>query len=164
MIEAIFFYAFAVAIILGAILTVTLNNIFRAALTLAFTFTCVAGIYLMLQAPFIAAIQVLIYVGAITVLIIFAIMLTQNMAGSKTRTLNMQSIMNALICLILAFLFIMILINNPFSMKFMKTWEVADLANILFSNYLLPFEVLSILLLVALIGAIVIARNNGEDQ
>ncbi|MCJ7578138.1 MAG: NADH-quinone oxidoreductase subunit J, partial [candidate division Zixibacteria bacterium] len=89
--EAIF-YILAATIIGSAVMVVSLKNIFHSALFLVLCFFSVAGIYILLDAEFLAAVQILIYVGAITVLIIFAIMLTHKLYSAKIRQSNEQVI------------------------------------------------------------------------
>lgn len=86
----VIFYILGIAILIAALLVVTLRNIFHSALFLVATFFLVAGIYVMLSAEFLAAVQVLIYVGAVTVLILFAIMLTHKIFAKAVRQVNEQ--------------------------------------------------------------------------
>lgn len=86
----VIFYILGAAILVAALLVVTLRNIFHSALFLVATFFLVAGIYVMLSAEFLAAVQVLIYVGAVTVLILFAIMLTHKIFAKAVRQVNEQ--------------------------------------------------------------------------
>jgi NADH:ubiquinone oxidoreductase subunit 6 (subunit J) len=94
------FYLLAAVIVVSGILVVTLRNVFHSALALVLTFFTVAGIYLMLSAEFLAAVQVLIYVGAVTILILFAIMLTHQIQSNSIRQTNEQAIPAALISII----------------------------------------------------------------
>ena len=96
----ILFYLLAGILVISGILVVTLRNVFHSALFLVLAFFMVAGIYLMLSAEFLAAVQVLIYVGAITILILFAIMLTHQIQSTAIRQANEQVIPAALISII----------------------------------------------------------------
>ncbi len=96
----VLFYLLAAIIVISALLVVTLRSVFHSALFLVLTFFMVAGIYLMLSAQFLAAVQVLIYVGAITILILFAIMLTQQIHSKSIRQTNEQVIPAALISIV----------------------------------------------------------------
>jgi NADH:ubiquinone oxidoreductase subunit 6 (subunit J) len=96
----VLFYLLAAIIVISAFLVVTLRNVFHSALFLVLTFFMVAGIYLMLSAQFLAAVQVLIYVGAITILILFVIMLTQQIQSKSIRQANEQVIPAALISIV----------------------------------------------------------------
>ena len=163
MIEALLFYVISAILLIGALLTVSLRNIFRAALALILSLIAVAALYLLLQAPYVAAVQLLIYVGAIAVLILFAIMLTEHFTQEKIRSTNQQVFSNLLLCLILGTTFIAILATTAFYKGEPVTAGLDTLGNVLFVQYMLPFEVLSILLLIALVGAIIIARNGEKD-
>jgi NADH:ubiquinone oxidoreductase subunit 6 (subunit J) len=96
----VLFYLLAAIIVISAFLVVTLRSVFHSALFLVLTFFMVAGIYLMLSAQFLAAVQVLIYVGAITILILFAIMLTQQIHSKSIHQTNEQVIPAALISIV----------------------------------------------------------------
>lgn len=91
------FYLLAAFIVISGVLVVTLRNVFHSALFLVLAFFAVAGIYLMLNAEFLAAVQVLIYVGAVTILMLFAIMLTYQIQSNSIRQVNEQVIPAALI-------------------------------------------------------------------
>jgi NADH-quinone oxidoreductase subunit J len=155
------FYILAVLIVGSALMVVTLRNIFHSALFLVLCLFSVAGIYVLLEAEFIAAVQVLIYVGAVTILILFAVMLTHQLTGRTIRQVNDQPVAAFLIVLSLLVLTLLALSKTA--------WEVAsssgvspsatDLGRALMTIYVLPFEVVSVVLLVALIGAIVISRR-----
>jgi NAD(P)H-quinone oxidoreductase subunit 6 len=148
----------------SALLVVTLRNLVHAALMLGVSFIGVAGLYLLLNAEFIAAAQILVYVGAITVLILFAIMLTRGAAtGPLPPSWNAITLggVTALSFLLVLSLFIR-------RRAWPETYDpagVADTTRVLWvqfmTTYLVPFEVASIVLLVALVAAIVLAQ--GED-
>jgi NADH:ubiquinone oxidoreductase subunit 6 (subunit J) len=99
-VNLLLFYLLAAIIVISAILVVTLRNVFHSALFLVMTFFMVAGVYLMLNAEFLAAVQVLIYVGAITILILFAIMLTHKIQSSSITQTNQKVIPAAIISLL----------------------------------------------------------------
>ncbi len=141
---------------------VSLKNIFHCALFLVLSLFGVAGIYILLSAEFLAAVQVLIYVGAITILMIFAIMLTAKLYSAKIRQSNEQVIPGIIIVAALLVATIVTLSRTA--------WKLSDAApqvestvgigRMLLTKYVLPFEVVSVVLLSALIGAIVIARRD----
>jgi NADH-quinone oxidoreductase subunit J len=155
------FYILAVLILGSALMVVTLRNIFHCALFLVLCLFSIAGIYILLEAEFIAAVQVLIYVGAVTILMIFAVMLTHQLTGKTIRQVNDQPVPAFLIVLSLLILTLLALSKTA--------WEVAsssgvspsatELGRALMTFYVLPFEIVSVVLLVALIGAIVISRR-----
>lgn len=155
------FYILAFMIVGSAILVVTLRDIFHCALMLVVCMFSIAAIYVMLGADFIAAVQVLVYVGAVSVLLIFAIMLTARVSGIGIKQQNEQ----VPIAMITTLVFIgMTLFGLGKTIWNLKTTEVPEttvgsLGNLLMTTYVVPFEIVSLVLLAALIGAIVIARR-----
>jgi len=160
---ALGFWLLAAATVASALAVVTLRDIFRAAIFLVLCFVGVAGVYILLSADFLAAVQILIYAGAIAVLIIFAIMLTRDpQQGNPPNRLRYSALLIA--GLVLATL-ILVILNTPWSAQSQLTPEptTAALASALFDKdkgFILPFEIASVLLLAAMIGAIVLARED----
>jgi len=160
--ETLVFYMLAALIIFSAIGVVTLRNLFRCAIMLVLVFIGVAGLYFMLNAPFIAVVQILIYVGAITVLLLFAIMLTKKISDNLIKQTNEQVLANTVIVI----LFVIVL--SAAAVKFLwatklvsqKIDSISMIGRLLLTDYLMPFEVISVILLVALIGAIVMAKKD----
>tara|TARA_Y100001978_G_scaffold157182_1_gene142727 strand:- start:748 stop:1347 length:600 start_codon:yes stop_codon:yes gene_type:complete len=163
--QFICFAVLSLVIIVGALGVVLLENIVYSAFLLGGVFMSVAGLYLLLNASFVAAAQVLVYVGAINVLILFAIMLVNKKEDLKPiKYLNSRKIISSTICITLLSLLIRVDLS--------KVWNIANpnlsigeestvrIGEHLFSDYLLPFEVASVLLLMAMIGAIVLARRD----
>ncbi len=155
------FWILAVVGVLAALGVVLLRNVFRAALSLVLCFLAVAGIYVTLSADFLAAAQILIYVGAISVLIILAIMMTRDIQqGNPSNKLRIPAFLVAIV-----FLGVMVfaVINTR--------WQIASTAPLfpttsglaarLFGErgFILPVEIAAVLLLSAIIGAIVLARE-----
>jgi NADH-quinone oxidoreductase subunit J len=145
----------------GAWGVVSARSVFNSALFLVLSFVGVAGLFVTLDAGFLAAVQLLIYVGAIAVLILFAIMLTRRVMDEQVRQVNEQwGIAGTIAGLLFAALAVI---------TFSAEWKVSNaappadsivaLGQALVGPYVLPFEIASIILLVALIGAIVIARE-----
>jgi len=162
----IFWILAAVTLISGA-LVVTLKNIFHCALFLILCLFCVAGIYILLEAEFLAAAQVLIYVGAVAILIIFAVMLTTDLAKNRVKMVSEDTPIALIASGIFAFGAIMLI---WYTVPKIKTWvdpsnvpmmedNIASIGKYLMTQFMLPFEVVSVLLLAALIGAIVLARK-----
>ena len=155
------FWILAVVMILAALGVVLLRNVFRAALSLILCFLMVAGLYITLSADFLAAVQILVYVGAISVLIILAIMMTKEVQrGSPTNHLQFP----AFIVTILFFeVLVLTLINTPWQISNIPPTAptTASLATLLFGEggFILPVEIAAVLLLSAIIGAIVLARE-----
>jgi NADH-quinone oxidoreductase subunit J len=155
------FYVLAITAAGSAMMVVTLKNIFHSALFLVLAFFSIAGLYVILNAEFLAAVQVLIYVGAITILMIFAIMLTHQLFSKSLRQVNEQVIPASLIVLVFFALSIFTLVKTawPVSGGQLPADRIFEMGRLLMSDYVIPFEVVSIVLLVALIGAIIIARR-----
>jgi NAD(P)H-quinone oxidoreductase subunit 6 len=161
----------------AALGVVLLENIVYSAFLLGGVFVSMAGLYLLLNADFVATAQVLIYVGAVNVLILFAIMLVnkrqdfQPVAGATLRKLA-----TALVCFGIFALLSAMVLTTPWQVSSAPAAGDASIVAIglhFFSDFLLPFELASILLLIALVGAIVLARRElipqilsprGEDE
>ncbi|MDI9405509.1 MAG: NADH-quinone oxidoreductase subunit J [Chitinophagaceae bacterium] len=162
--QLICFVALAAALVLGALGVVLLPNIVYSAFLLGGVFLSVAGLYLLLNASFVAAAQVLVYVGAVNVLILFAIMLVNKREDlSAIPGLGVRRLLSGLVCGGLFALLLRVAFTTPWALP--GPLPVGEEATIrigehLFSDYLLPFELASVLLLMAMIGAIVLARRD----
>ena len=157
------FYMLAGGILIAAFMVVTLRNVFHSALFLVITFFLVAGIYLMLDAEFLAAVQVLIYVGAVTILILFAIMLTHKIYSGSIRQVNEQVLPASIIAGLLLVISVIPLVKSFGDVSHKAEAAINNtetIGRLLMSKFVLPFEIVSVLLLAALIGAIVIARKD----
>jgi NADH-quinone oxidoreductase subunit J len=160
--ENIAFGLIAAAIVLAALRVVTTRNIVHAALYLIIVLAGVAAQYFLLGAEFIGTAQILIYLGAIVVLFLFGIMLTRAPLTGESSLDNDQRWLAALVGLLLLAVMSYALIDQFDDQELpadtvQRTSQVADSV---FSTYLVPFEVVSVLLLAALVGAIVIARKD----
>lgn len=158
------FYVLAALACVFAFGVVHLRNIFHCAVSLALTLFCVAGVYLFLDAEFLAVVQVLIYVGAIVTLFIFAIMLTANIGDRSVKQANSQVFISALVAAAILFFFIYIIIGEPWMAKVPGEayFSLRQIGGALMSVYALPFEFISLILLAALVGAIVIGKAGKE--
>ena len=161
--QQIFFWLLAVVIAVSAMRVVTSSNVIHAALYLVATLMGAGGLYILLMAEFVAWVQVLVYVGAIVVLMLFGLMLTKAPIGKGSFD-NDQRPLAAICALAMFGVTSWILVDAfkgqdiDFTGKSRAT--VADLGDVIFSAYVLPFEVVSVLLLAALVGAVVIARRD----
>jgi NADH-quinone oxidoreductase subunit J len=157
---AIFYFLAAFTLWAGAVVVLG-KNIVRAAVALIFSFCGIAALFVLLDADFLAAVQVLIYVGGITILLLFAIMLTSRISVQTVRVINDQALASAVICLgILAGLVYASLKGiGPMTGPPTLPETTPFLGRALLTTYVLPFEVVSILLLAAMVGAIVLARK-----
>jgi len=166
------FIVAAAVTIVSAVFVVAARNILRAALFLAFTFLGVATLYVLANAELLAAMQVLIYVGAITVLIMFAIVLTQQLMGAKlTQVTRVKAAMLALVAAGAVFAFIAKTFIAPFKSadgmmvsapKPADAGVLRQIAELLLQPYVVAFELASLVLLAALVGAIVIAKEDRD--
>lgn len=155
------FLALAAFTVLCGIGVVVSRNLFHSALWLVGAFAGVAFLYWMLEAEFLAIAQVLIYIGAIATLIVFAIMLSRGMMIGRARMNNFQAGISAVVTLLLfgLLVFVLVQINWPVVQGVVSADPIGDIGKAFVSTYLVPFEVISVLLLVALVGAIMIARE-----
>jgi len=155
------FFLFSLIAIVGAILVVSTKRLFHSALALVLSFVGVAGLYILLEAEFLAALQILIYVGAIAILILFAIMLTRHLMDPKARAFNEQWWVAALVAGFLFLVLMAMILRVPWPIKAVAVPEnvIEGLGSSFVGEYLVPFEVASVLLMAALIGAIIIARE-----
>jgi NADH-quinone oxidoreductase subunit J len=155
------FIILSAVILIPAVIVVTSRNIVRAALSLVPTFLGVTGFYIMLHAEFVAGIQVLIYAGAITVLILFVIMLTEGGTGTMVRQVTAQVPLGAMAAVWLAFLILVTLSRTrwPVAGGPGPQYSVQAIGTAFLTNYVMIFEVTSLVLLISLVGAIVIARK-----
>jgi NADH-quinone oxidoreductase subunit J len=163
----IFFIVLGILAIASGIVTISSKNPVTSAISLVFLFFMFAGLYLTLQAQFIAVIQVLVYAGAIMVLVIFVIMLL-NLGNEESlkEKLNVRKGIGLLLAAVLLLQLIIIIVAQPY--RKMKAPGAASqgtieyLGHVLFTTYLLPFEAISLLLLAAMVGAIVLAKRKIE--
>jgi len=173
MIETALFVILAVVTTITAVLVIVQRNPVSSAIYLIITFFCLAGVYLLLHAEFIAIIQVLVYAGAIMVLFLFVVMLL-NLEKEKRPIIRhrLQKIVGVLLGAVLLFQIGMIFrsvllrfsfldgVKGNFSPeKVAQAGNTQVVARLLFTDFLLPFEITSVLLLVAIIGAIILAKR-----
>lgn len=158
----IIFYVFAVLTLGSACIVVFSKNIVHSAFALLLAFFAVAGLYVLLMADFIAVTQLLIYVGGILVLVLFGVMLTSNVISVDMKTGTIQTLPAVLLSAALAGTLTGMFWSTDWKASTQLTPPTATapaLGRMLLNAYLLPFEIASVLLLVALIGAAMIARR-----
>jgi len=163
--ESLFFYILAGIILGGAVLTITRRNAVHSAIWLIVTLIGVAGLYLHLHAEFLAAVQVLLYIGGIMVLFLFVIMLVNLDEAAKQRQFNRQwsiALIAALVMLAELGLFVWrgadtFQFGQASGGSLAPNTELIALA--LYRDYMLPFEIASLLLLVAILGAVIMAKK-----
>jgi NADH-quinone oxidoreductase subunit J len=160
----IVFYCFAVVVIGSAAMVVFSRSLIRSAFALLFTFFGVAALYVFLGADFLAATQMVIYVGGILVLLLFGVMLTHKLYDLNLRGEAYQFRPALLITLIVFGTLVFFMLKT----RWFEGGERADvpttaaIGELLMSDYILPFEVASILLLIAMVGAAMIVRRRSE--
>jgi NADH-quinone oxidoreductase subunit J len=160
--SAVVFYLLSIFILVSALLAVTSRKIFRSAIWLLFSLTGIAGLYFWLQMEFIAAVQVVVYVGGIVVLIIFSIFLTQQSGKDLPAPVRGRAVVSA-VAVCAGFVLTCVLVGQYVfrPSEHLVDASVGNIGAQLLSTsehgYVLPFEVISILLLAAMIGCIVIA-------
>jgi NADH-quinone oxidoreductase subunit J len=166
MTETIFFYTFALLALIGAILTVTARSAVYSAISLIVALVGVAGLFLLQQAEFLFAVQIILYIGGVMVLFLFVIMLVNLDEAARQRQFNRQWLL-ALACVAGAaamFFYFLSRGAGAFQIAAAAPARAAEgnterLADALFSEYLLPFEIASLLLLVAIVGSVIMAKK-----
>ena len=161
----VIFYVLVVLTVVSAFLVATLPSIIYSAVALLFSFAGVAGLYVLLSADFLAATQILVYVGGILVLILFAVFLS-----NRISSVNLSSPMRfrwpaAVICLCLFGILSFTAVSTTWAVKPLVVYQptTAEIGELLMTRYLLPFEAVSVLLLAALIGAALLSRPDAAQ-
>ncbi len=163
--KEIIFYILSVFILTTGVLAVTTRMIFRAAIWLLFTLIGIASLYFWMEVEFIAAVQIVVYVGGIVVLIIFSIFLTQQSGEQMPEILKRRTIPAALACLFGIAFVTHLIYNHVFAPVSSLVFDASierigtQLLGTGEDGFILPFEVISILLLAAMVGCIVIAMK-----
>jgi NADH-quinone oxidoreductase subunit J len=164
--DDLLFMTLAAVMVGSAILVVTMRDIIRCGLAMIIAFAALAGLYVLAGAPVVAATQVLVYIGAISVLVLFAIMLTQTKAAPRALVFQTQVFPAAIASAVLAILIAVVVASTDWPVSGARIWtNTVELANRLFNGFVLPFEVVSVLLLAAVIGGVFLAkREKGGDD
>ncbi len=164
--EAFLFYLTACVAIVSALFVTKCRNPVNSALNLVTTFICLAVLYVMLEAPFMAAIQIMVYAGAIMVLIIFVIMLLNLGLATKSRYTHALPAGGVLAVLMLLVSYAFLRTGEPTATGGPVTSEMINqyghtelIGKAMFVDFLLPFEIASILLLVAIVGAVILSKR-----
>jgi NADH-quinone oxidoreductase subunit J len=167
LIDTVLFYIFAVLVLGGAVLTITRRNAVHSAIALIVSLSGVAGLYLLQKAEFLFAVQIVLYVGGIMVLFLFVIMLVNLDEAARERQFNRQWLVALVAVAAVGAEVGYFLYYGKDQFRFAEvapaalpaTGNTEAIAISLFQNYLLPFEVASILLLVAVVGSVVMAKK-----
>lgn len=163
--EKFVFYILAVLMIVAAIASVSSRKMLRSVIYLLFVLIGVAGIYFLIDYNFLAAVQLTVYAGGIIVLVIFSVLLVHHIEMELEMAKNYKKIITALCCLLGLCVFLTTIYSTDFvEVENYKTTEVTDIGMGLLSyeagGFILPFEVISVLLLAAMIGAIIIGKGD----
>jgi len=168
--EKLIFYILAAVILVFSVLTVTSRKILRAAVYLLFVLVATAGIYFLLNYNFLGAVQLTVYSGGIVVLIVFAILLTAHMEHKLDPVKPIKGITAALLALVGAAVSIFAMSQYPFTARTTEEapYDIEMIGTKLLSygenGYVLPFEVISVLLLAAMVAAIIIAKKSVSND
>jgi len=168
LIDTFLFYIFALLVLGGGVLTITRRSAMHAAISLIVSMLGVAGLYLMQQAEFLFAVQIILYIGGVMLLFLFVIMLVNLDEAAKLRQFNKQWMVGIAAVALVAAQVGFFIFKGKDSFQFAAPiapntpaglGNTEQIANSLFSEYLLPFELASILLLVAVVGSVVMAKK-----
>lgn len=158
--DDILFGFFGLVMIVSGLLVVTMRDIIRCGLAMIVCFGALAGIYVILGAPLIATAQVIVYIGAISVLILFAIMLTQTKDAPSRLVFQSQAIPAAIASVIIAVVVALAIAATDWHEATERVRVATDaLSTVLFNQYVLPFEIVSVMLLAAVIGGVFLAKR-----
>jgi NADH-quinone oxidoreductase subunit J len=160
------FFLLAICAIVGAVMAINFTKVVHIVISLAFTFIALAGLYILLEAEFVAFVQVLLYVGAVTILMIFGIMMTKHDGEGKEPARPLLETLAAVGCLCLFGILFYSIRNADFSAPTtqLPLDNTRAIGLELFSRYAVPFELISVLLTVAFIGAVALAKREEDPQ
>jgi len=162
---AVVFWVFAAITVGSAVVVVMARSLIYSAFSLLFTFFGVAGLYVLLGADFLAATQLLVYVGGILVLLLFGVMLTHKLYDLDLKSEVTQFVPGLIVCFLGLFpILVVTALRTPWAAGAGRALQptTRDIGHLFMKAYLLPFEAASVLLLVALIGAAMIVRRRKE--
>jgi NADH-quinone oxidoreductase subunit J len=164
-VTAVLFYIFAAITLLGAIGVVMARHIVHAAMQLLLTLLGVAGLYFMLNAEFLAAVQLVIYVGGTLVLLIFGVMLTSHLGTRLVLVSRGEAVIVSFAGLCLLGAIIIAIVNSHFASAppSVEPDVTRRLGMALLSDYLVPFEIASVLMLAVMVGAAYLAKRPPKD-
>jgi NADH-quinone oxidoreductase subunit J len=166
--EFLAFMGLALVAVIGGVLLLNLTKVMHMVVALVFTFVSIAGIYVLLSAEFVAAVQILIYSGAITIIMLFGIMLTKHNDESEPQAGKLRKVL--LFFGVIGFAFAVYIGIYNFDIPQVPTAlhenNTMQIGKALYSKWIIPFELVSVLLLVALVGSIILAKKDvkGADN
>ncbi len=158
--EVVAFYGLSVMLVVSALAVVLSKNLFHAVLWLALALTGTAGIFLLLDAEFLAAVQLLLYAGGVVTIVVFAIVVTERLVGERIAQTNRRIAGGALVCGALLWLLVTTVLQRPLTTlrPIMSGDLTKAIGESVLTRFVLPFELLAFLMLAALLGAIYFAR------
>ena len=156
----VFFYLYAIVALAGALGLVVARNLIHAAMSLLATLVAVAALFLLLGSQFLAAMQLFVYGGAISVLVLFVLMLTGPQPEAGGRSKEIIRLLSGALCVVFFGAIAMIITQARWELSPITLHDTASIATILFSRYVLPFEIAGLSLTIALIGSVVLARED----
>ena len=164
--EMLAFFILALIAISGGVLMMNLRKVVHIIIALAFTFISIGGLYVLLSAEFLAFVQVLMYGGAITIVMLFGIMLTKH-DDREQPVANTRRAIFAFIGVVIFFIIMFVGINDlsfdPVQTNLHEE-NVRQIGMQIYTKYIIPFEIVGVILLVALVGAVSLAKNDREDE
>ncbi len=163
--EYIIFLCLALIAIAGGICMLRLSKVVHMVVALVFTFVSIAGLYVLLSAEFVAAVQILIYSGAITIIMLFGIMLTKHNDQTFPHIKRWKKAIILASILLFAMVMFSAISNLPLEGEATSLHEenTKQIGIALYSTFIIPFELTSVLLLVALIGAVILAKKEDKE-
>jgi NADH-quinone oxidoreductase subunit J len=164
--EFIAFLVLALVAIAGGVLMINLSKVVHMVLALVFSFISIAGIYVLLSAEFVAAVQILIYSGAITIIMLFGIMLTRHHDNREPKPSIAKRILviGGIAIFAITMYFGIYNIELPNQATDLHVENTKQIGIALYTKYIIPFELTSVVLLVALIGAIILAKRDDQKE
>ena len=158
--EAVAFWILAILLVGSALAVVLAKNLFHAVLWLALALTGTAGVFLLLNAEFLAAVQLLLYAGGVITIVVFAIVVTERLVGERLSQTNRSIASGALVSIVLLWIIVSTIVKRPMAVTALP--QIPDLTRVMgnevMRTYVLPFELLALLMLAAMLGAIYFAR------
>lgn len=165
------FYLFSLLVLLSAYFVVTVHNLFRAAMGLIALLGGIAGLYLMMNAQFLSAVQITVYVGGIVVLIVYVVLLVADAAQSELESPNWRKGAAAVLATVMFLLLLVGIRSHDFGMSAeveAASASTRDIGRALLSperhGFVVPFELISLVLVAAIVGAITVARGPSENE
>lgn len=163
--DDLLFMTLAAVMVGSALLVVTMKDIIRCGLAMIICFAALAGLYVLAGAPVVAGAQVLVYIGAISILVLFAIMVTQTKNAPNRLVFQTQAWAAAVAAVLIAVVIVSAVLLTTWPSTGAVAWtSTKALADMLFGAYVLPFEVVSVLLTAAVVGGVLLARREPQAR